>query len=139
MRLVWDRAVRKPDQEFVWLIASAALLTGGATWLAMPLPWPSCPFLSLTGWPCLTCGATRCLIALMHGNFLSAVQWNPLIFVALLALIAFDLYAAIVVVGRLPRLRIVDWTSIEKKVTRIIVISLLAMNWIYLLAYRDQF
>jgi hypothetical protein len=53
--------------------------------------------------------------------------------------VAFDLYAAIVLVGRLPRLRIVDWTIVEKKVVRIAVISLLALNWIYLLAHHDRF
>ena len=51
----------------------------------------------------------------------------------------FDLYAAIVLVGRTPRLRIVDWSVREKRIVRIAVICLLALNWIYLLAHRDQF
>jgi hypothetical protein len=87
----------------------------------------------------VTCGATRSAIAFLHGDFLAALHWNPLAFVAFVGLIAFDLYAAIVLVGRTARLRVVDWTIAEKKVMRIAAISLLALNWIYLLAYHDRF
>ena len=140
MRLMWrNRSVNKPDHELIWLAVSVASITGSAAWLAMALPWPHCPFLTTTGLPCVTCGATRSAIAFLHGDFLSALRWNPLAFVALWALIAFDLYAVIVLLGRMPRLRIVDWTSTEKNAARIMVISLVALNWIYLLAHRDRF
>ena len=108
-------------------------------WLALDLPWPRCLFLAVTGFPCVTCGATRSAIAFLHGDFSSALRWNPLAFVALCGLIAFDLYAVIVLLGRMPRLRIVDWTITEKKVARIMVISLVALNWIYLLLHHDRF
>jgi hypothetical protein len=140
MRLLWrGRSANEPDHELIWLAVSAASIAGGAAWLAMALPWPRCPFFAVTGLPCVTCGATRSTIAFLHGDFLSALRWNPLAFVAFCALIAFDLYAAIVLVGRMPRLRIVDWTIMERNTTRIIVISLLALNWIYLFAHRDRF
>lgn len=133
------RSGNEPDHELIWLAVSVTSIMGGAAWLAMALPWPRCPFLALTGLPCVTCGATRSTIAFLHGDFLSALRWNPLAFVAFCALIAFDLYAATVLVGRTPRLRIVDWTVTEKNAARIAVISLLALNWIYLLAHRDRF
>ena len=133
------RSANQPDHELIWLAVSVASIAGGAAWLALALPWPRCPFLAVTGLPCVTCGATRCTIAFLHGDFLTAWQWNPLAFVAFCALIAFDLYAAIVLVGRPPRLRIVDWTVTEKNVARIAALSLLALNWIYLLAHRDRF
>lgn len=133
------RSADEPDHELIWLAVSVASIAGGAAWLALALPWPRCLFLVVTGLPCVTCGATRCTIAFLHGDFLSALRWNPLAFVALCALIAFDLYAAIVLVGRRLRLRIVDWTVTEKNLTRIAVISLLALNWIYLLAHRGRF
>ena len=78
-------------------------------------------------------------MALLQGDFLSALRWNPLAFVTFCALIVFDLYAVVVLAGRIPRLRIVDWTITEKNMARITVISLLALNWIYLLAHRDRF
>ena len=140
MRLLWrGRSANEPDHELIWLAVSASSIVGGAVWLAFALPWPRCAFLAVTGLPCVTCGATRCAIAFLRGDFLSALRWNPLAFVAFCALIAFDLYAAIVVVGRLPRLRMVDWTAAEKSAVRIVAISLLALNWIYLLAHHDRF
>jgi hypothetical protein len=140
MRLLWRRrSAKETDHELIWLAVSVASIAGGAFWLALALPWPRCPFFSLTGWPCVTCGATRATIAFLHGDLLSALRWNPLAFVAFCAVIAFDLYAAIVLVGRMPRLRIVDWTVTEKNAARIAVISLLALNWIYLLAHHDRF
>ena len=71
----------------------------------------------------MTCGATRSTIAFLHGDFLAALRWNPLAFAALCGLVAFDLYALIVIVGGNVRLRIVDWTSIEKNITRIAVVG----------------
>ena len=140
MRLLWrGRSANEPDHELIWLAVSASSIAGGAVWLAFALPWPRCAFLAVTGLPCVTCGATRCAIAFLRGDFLSALRWNPLAFVAFCALIAFDLYAAIVVVGRTPRLRIVDWTIAQKNAGRIVVISLLALNWIYLLTRHDRF
>jgi hypothetical protein len=140
MRLLWrGRSANEPDHELIWLAVSASSIAGGAVWLACALPWPGCAFLAVTGLPCVTCGATRCTIAFLRGDFLSALRWNPLAFVAFCALIAFDLYAAIVVVGRTLRLRIVNLTVTEKNAARIVVISLLALNWIYLLAHRGRF
>ena len=133
------RSANEPDHELIWLAVSVASIAGGAAWLALALPWPQCPFFAVTGLPCVTCGATRSTIAFLHGDFLSALRWNPLAFVAFCALIVFDLYAAIVIVGRTARLRIVDWTVTEKNLARVAVLSLLALNWIYLLAHRDRF
>ncbi len=140
MRLLWlRRSADEPDHELIWLTVSAVSIAGGLAWLALALPWPRCPFLAITGSPCVTCGATRSAIAFLHGDFVSAFRWNPLAFVAFCAVIAFDLCAAIVLVARTTRLRMVDWTLAEKNAVRIVVISLLALNWIYLLAHRDRF
>jgi hypothetical protein len=140
MRLLWrDQSANKPDRELLWFAISVGSIAGGAAWLALALPWPHCPFFAVTGVPCVTCGATRSVIAFLHGDLLSAFRWNPLAFVAFCALLAFDLYAAIVILARMPRLRIVDWTTTEKNTARIMLISLLALNWIYLLAHRGRF
>jgi hypothetical protein len=127
------------DHELVWLAVSVATLAGGAAWLALGLAWPRCPFLALTGFPCLTCGATRTTIALFHGDFPLALSWNPLAFVALCGVALFDLYAAIVLVSRGPRLRIIDWTRTEKNIVRVAIVCALALNWIYLISHRGRF
>lgn len=140
MRLLWrGRSAKELDHELIWLAVSVGSLAGAAVWLALALPWPKCPFLSVTGLPCVTCGATRSAIAFLHGDFLTALRWNPLAFVALCGLVAFDLYALAVIAGRTARLRVVNWTVTEKNAVRIVVISLLALNWIYLLAHRARF
>jgi hypothetical protein len=139
MRLCSRPQRQGPDHELIWLVVSVASVVGGAAWLAIGLPWPQCPFFTMTGLPCVTCGATRTAIAFFNGNLPLALQWNPLAFFAFCAVIGFDLYAVIVLIGRLPRLRTVDWTAREKNVARIFVISLLALNWMYLLAHHQRF
>jgi hypothetical protein len=140
MRLVWRRSpATGQDHELLWLAVSVAAFAGAALWLRIGLAWPRCPFLSVTGFPCLTCGATRALIAMAHGDFWRAVSWNPLACLALCGVFAFDLYAIAVLISRSARLRLVDWTKNEKNAVRIAAAAVIALNWIYLLAHRAQF
>jgi len=92
------------------------------------LPWPGCLFLAVTGHPCLTCGATRSTIALFHLDFSGAWKWNPLVFSFLCGLSIFDLYAFAVLVTRAPRLRIVQFTQLEKNFVRLAVIVAFAVE-----------
>ena len=139
------RVVRRPlspgefDHELVWLVVTLGTFAAGAVWLKLGFPLPHCPFLAMTGYPCLTCGATRCAIAFAHGDFPHALTWNPLATIALLAVLLFDLYAVIVLVARGPRLRIVEWTRREQRFARILVIGFLLLNWAWLLAHRAQY
>jgi hypothetical protein len=140
MRVIWRRiSPGEFNHELIWLAVSLATLAGAAIWLALGLQWPRCLFLAATGHPCLTCGATRCAIALFHGKFFAAWIWNPLAFAALIGVALFDVYAAIVLVTRGPRLRVIDWTRGEKNAVRIAVVVLIAVNWAYLLAHRAQY
>jgi len=140
VRCSWQRLERPQiSHEFLGLGVSLSSLGLATGWFGLGLPWPRCGFHAITGFPCLTCGATRSTIQFFHGHFLAALRWNPLVFVALCAVILFALYATVVLVGQTKRLRIVDWTAAERRAARIAVISLLALNWIYLLAHRDRF
>jgi hypothetical protein len=126
------------DHEFVWLCASLAALAVAAAWFAIGLPWPRCVFHELTGLPCATCGATRSAIQFFRGHFLAAWRWNPLIFMFLLGLTVFDIYAFFTLVTRAPRLR-VAFRQMEKKYARGVVIAAFALNWIYLLSHWRDF
>src|SRR3954470_10818094 len=134
------RIVRRPlapqeiDYELVWCCVTLVGLLLAAVWFAAGLPWPHCIFLSLTGHPCLTCGATRSAIAFFHFDFWSALKWNPLVFAVLCGLSIFDAYAVAVLVLRARRLRLLRFTLDEKKFIRIAAILLLLANWIYLLS-----
>ena len=140
MRLVWRRITPGEfNHELVWLAVSVAAAVGGTIWLGVGLPMPRCPFLEITGYPCLTCGTTRCSIALLHGNFAGAWLWNPLAFVMVCGVALYDLYAAIVLLAGLQRLRLIDWTRTERKVARIGFIALIAVNWVYLLSHHGRY
>ena len=140
MRLVRRRVPANGiDHELIWLLVSVTAGAIGLVAFWLGLNWPRCPFLAITGFPCLTCGATRATIAFLHGNFSLAWWWNPLAFLALCGVVAFDLYAIAVLLSRSARIRMVDWTRVEKNFVRIAVVSTLAVNWIYLLSHRDRF
>ena len=126
------------DHELIWLSVSIVSVIVAASWLALGLPWPVCVFHQLTGLPCVTCGMTRCAIQFFHGHFLASLKWNPLVFGLLCGVAAYDLYAFTSLATRAPRLRIA-FGETQKKYLRIIVISALALNWIYLLLHWRDF
>jgi len=134
------RVVRRPlapgqtDYELVCLFVSLVGLAFAWIWFAIGLPWPHCIFLTITGHPCLTCGATRCAIAFFHLDFAAAWKWNPLVFALLCWISIFDLYAAVVLILRARRFRVIQFTPAETKFLRVVFILVLLTNWIYLLS-----
>jgi hypothetical protein len=133
------RIARRPlgpgelDHELVWLAVSLGSLMLAAIWFKLHFPWPHCLFLAITGHPCLTCGATRSTIAFIHGDFWSALKWNPAFFVFLCGLSIFDAYAFVALTARTRRLRIVQATPAQKRFVRVIFVIALFSNWVYLL------
>ena len=127
------------DHELIWLSVSLASLGLAAAWLTIGLPWPRCIFHEITSLPCVTCGMTRCGIQFFHAHLLAALKWNPLVFTALSGLTAFDLYAFATLATRGPRLRICFYKQTTKTFVRIAVISVLALNWTYLLLHWRNF
>ncbi len=54
--------------------------------------YPTCPFLTLTGWYCPGCGSLRAMHQLLHGNLGAAFDLNPLLLMTL-PLVAWELAA----------------------------------------------
>ena len=54
-------------------------------WALLPGDWwmLPCPLYQWTGWQCPFCGAQRMMQALMHGDFVQAFNYNPLLMCAL--------------------------------------------------------
>ena len=123
-------APEESDLETLTLGTSAGALAYVGVWTASRLPMPPCAFHAITGCPCPTCGAMRCIIALLHGRIGQALGWNPLVFTGLILLAIFNLYAAAVLMGRLPRLRF-SLTGWEGRFLRVASIILVAANWAY--------
>jgi hypothetical protein len=120
------------NHELLCLSVSSAALAFAATWFALGLPWPVCLFHALTGHPCLTCGATRSAIAFFHGQFLNALQCNPLVFLFYCGLFLFNAYALPVCLLRAPRIRLAQLSVAEKKIIRGSIVAIFALNWVYL-------
>lgn len=139
MRITWKRlAPKETNHELLWLSVSIIGFFAAAIWRAAGLPWPNCVFHSVTGFPCLTCGATRATVAFFHVDFLAAWNWNPLVVLALCGIALFDAYAAAVLVTRGPRLRF-DLSKLDRQIVRVVAICLLAFSWIYSLGHWRDF
>lgn len=135
MRLVFQRLrPGETDWEAIWGGVLGVGLIAGALWMRIGLPLPKCVIFGLTGIPCLSCGGTRTARALLAGDPMTAIQTNPLVAVGLLAAGVFTMYAAVVVLARLPRLRITDVSASTKRALRIVIPVCLAAAWIYLIA-----
>lgn len=121
------------DHELIWLSVSVASAVAISSWLALHLPWPACTFRALTGLPCVTCGATRASVALLHGHAAIAWSLNPLATVALCAVAVFDVYAAAVLLARLPRVRIAVRSLAGQRAVCAWIAAAALLNWAYLL------
>ena len=129
-------APQEINHELIWLLVSLGGAIGLAAWLAARLPTPQCTFYSLTGLPCVTCGATRSAFHFLHGHFLTSFLFNPLAFLAFCGVVVFDFYALAVLITGAPRLRFSDFSFAQKRLLRGAAILLLAANWLYLLIAR---
>ena len=87
-----------------WRLAGLALVPAALVLSVSPVnPVPPCPLRTLTGIPCPFCGATRGVIAAVHGHLGQALTFNP---ASLLVLVL----AVLLVVGwRIERVRIPVW------------------------------
>ena len=90
----WRPALREERQLAVlWGVLAVSALLLRPLWIAIAPALPPCPFRALTGVPCLTCGATRAAVAVLHGRPLEALLVNPLAVLAGLGFIAGGLVA----------------------------------------------
>ena len=132
--MVWRRL--RPgeiDHEVIWLGVSLACFLGAWLWLQFALPLPGCAFHRVTGLPCPTCGMTRCLRFVFHHDWRAAAGMNPLGFLGYGAVVAYDIYAAVVLFFRLPRLRFEAVTFRTGRIVRFVVIAAIVVNWAWLI------
>lgn len=78
------------NPRMLFLASLATLAAAGALLRFFPTSecglWPKCVFNLVTGLLCPGCGATRCVEAVVHGQFLYALRCNLLLPVALVVL-----------------------------------------------------
>lgn len=96
------------------------------------LPFTVCYLKALTGIPCPTCGSTRAVGCLAHGDLPGAFAMNPLATAALLALVPW----ALADLALLTRGRALGLSASPRagKVLRVAVVATVLANWAYLVA-----
>jgi hypothetical protein len=136
MTVVWRHlAPREIDHEQLWFAVAGAGLTCLAltTTHVVDIQLPRCAFKMLTGLPCPTCGVTRAIMAMTRFDFATALAMNPLAVAGAAIGAVYLAYAAIVLVGRLPRFR-PTFAPRDRVAARLIVISVVMANWLYLVS-----
>ncbi|MEW5692504.1 MAG: DUF2752 domain-containing protein [Candidatus Hydrogenedentota bacterium] len=92
-----------------------------------------CPFKTITSLPCPSCGMTRSFEQFINLNFISAFLYNPLFFFIYLFIVLFIVYSLIVLLFKLPRIRIVNITAQDSKIILSLFVVLIFAIWIYLI------
>lgn len=113
----------------LWGAVAAALVALSPLAPRIAPALPACLFKTLTGLPCLTCGATRAALALARFDFVGAFTVSPLAAAAWTVLIAGGLTAGIAALaGRgVPEPRTVPGA------VRWAAVAVLLANWAYLI------
>jgi hypothetical protein len=119
--------------EYEIIYGSIAILALASAWL-LPVQdvLPSCPFRSFTGIPCPTCGTTRSLVLLAHGDIAGSLVLNPLFSLAIISALIF-FFASL---ARLPFNRsslTLTYTRREGSLLRTGITAFVLANWIYLI------
>ena len=100
-------------------------------WLHPPLP--KCFFKEITGYPCPTCGVTRCLIELSQFHIWNAFLMNPLFFLTGVGVGIFAIYSFGVYFLNMPKISF-TWTKRRTNIARVLVIAAILINWGFLIA-----
>ena len=94
---------------------------------------PDCVFRALTSFPCPTCGSTRAVLFLAHGDAAASLSMNPLVSLSLMGACLVFPYSLLAFFLRLPRPS-VELSVREHVVVRVAVVVLVLMNWAYLVS-----
>ncbi len=110
----------------------ALLMLIAARVLPLHLLAPTCVLYGLTGIPCPTCGSTRSLVFLAHGDLSRALFLNPLVVAACITAHLALLYSMITLIPGIPRVGI-HLSNQEITVIKSVAVCLFLVNWAYLI------
>ncbi|MBN2542830.1 DUF2752 domain-containing protein [bacterium] len=97
------------------------------------IPYYRCPFKSITGIPCPTCGFTSAFLLMRELRISEAFRTNPLGCVSYIAIFIFTIYAFTVKVFKLKRIRVSVKNKKTARIIRVSVVLVIAINWVYLI------
>ncbi|NLT70547.1 MAG: DUF2752 domain-containing protein [Verrucomicrobiaceae bacterium] len=129
--------IRRVDVLVPPLVTFAAvvlLLVVARFYNDLPVQAPPCGFQSAFGIPCVGCGGTRSMQALASGRIGAAVAFNPGVILGILASVIW-LFSGFFRFfrGSAPR----SPAEANRRIKRVtlIVLALIALNWLYLIWY----
>jgi hypothetical protein len=131
MRFFSQKRARGQIEFGIIYVGIALLVLCAARFLPVLEFLPSCAFKGFTGLPCPTCGSTRSIVHLAHGDFLSSLALNPLISIGSIGSVFLFLYSVLTLAFDTPRLGI-SLTEREKNVVRTGIVLFVLANWSYL-------
>jgi hypothetical protein len=103
VKLSWHAATLEERQiSWLWGVTAISSILLRPFWLALAPHLPACPFRSLTGVPCPTCGATHAAVALLRADLPAALAANPLLTGALIVFFAGGALAPLWTLGGVP-------------------------------------
>ena len=132
MQVIFNK--RNPGQiEFGIIYGSIALLALLAARL-VPIASivPSCAFKGLWGVPCPTCGSTRAVVHLSHGEIAAALAMNPVVTLVIVFAVVFFFYSLIALMFDLRKIGFI-MTEREKNTVRITAVLLMLAQWGWLI------
>jgi Protein of unknown function (DUF2752) len=118
-------------------LAVLAMLIAARFYDRLPLHPPPCGFRTLTGIPCLGCGATRAAIALAEGDVIKAIRYHPALVLGCVLALAWTMLG----IRRYHRgLDISPAVQQNQKLvqTAWITGAILLANWIYLFFFLPR-
>lgn len=136
MRIIWKKRVPGAIEFGIMYGAIALLAVMAASVLPLLAVAPSCVWKGLTGIPCPTCGATRALVLLAHGDIAQALIMHPLVALGVIGSIALFCYDLLTLLIPLPRPALL-LTHAEKRRAPIIAVAGLALLWSYIVVTQS--
>ncbi len=112
--------------HFVWMFILIGLL--GITRF---IPLNKCPFHAITGYPCLSCGATRAAEAFLAGDFIGMIAFNPLIVLFCIGLFFFSLFKLVEFIFQFRI--IMRMSSNYALAVRLLAVIAVIANWAFLI------
>ena len=95
-----------------------------------------CPFMCWGGFPCPSCGATRCIQWILTGSPVAAVRMNPLVFFSVFLIGGWLVSCAASIWFKIPMLHVEFETFRERVFVGFCFVLVIAANWIYLIHWR---
>lgn len=93
-----------------------------------------CPIKSVTTLPCPSCGSTRSILEIMHGNYLDALLVNPLGYISLLGVIITPIWIIYDLISKKETLYLSFRKTenyLKKRYIAIPLIVLIVANWLW--------